>query len=162
MRTAHIVRRYSRAEWGGTESVMTLHGGAVAENRVSPSVANPTLVFYFMQYFLQNRKPQPDLVDENLRTDYMKIRHIVMQNYERFEWLMAQNTVQTYLKGSFHVQELGNPENFLSLLYYHGMLTIVDTVFGAVELKIPNLTIGEFMHMFVVEHISMTLRGGRA
>ena len=49
-----------------------------------------------MQYFLRNRHPQPQLVDRNLRTDYMKIRHVITEgrkvngNYHRLEDVIAQ------------------------------------------------------------------------
>ena len=69
---------------------------AGADGREVPPVANPTLVLYYMQYFLQNHHPQPQLVDRNLRTDYMKIRHVITEgrkvngNYRRLEDVIVQ------------------------------------------------------------------------
>ena len=126
-----------------------------AENHVPPSVANPTLVFYFMQYFLQNHKPQLDLVDENLRTDYMKIRHIITEgkkingNFHRLEEIIEKHGTKAVLCKSFQAKELGQADNFVSFLFYNGLVSIASQRLGRVQLVIPNLTVGEFMHDFI-------------
>ena len=129
--------------------------GRDIEGRTAPSVANPTLVFYFMQYFLRNGEPQPELVDENLRTDYMKIRHIITAgkkingNFHRLEDIIAKLETTATLRKSFQARELALPDNFVSFLFYNGLVTIAGEDFGQVILKIPNLTVGEFMHDFI-------------
>ena len=126
-----------------------------ADGREPPRVANPTLVLYYMQYFLQNHKPHPDLVDRNLRTDYMKIRHIITEgrkvngNYYRLEDIVARLGTTATLQDSFQAKELGVEDNFVSFLFYNGLVTITDEDFGQSRLGIPNLTVGEFMHDFV-------------
>ena len=120
-----------------------------------PPVANPTLVLYYMQYFLQNRRPQPELVDENLRTDYMKIRHVITEgrkvngNYHRLEDVIARLGATATLRRSFQARELGEPDSFISFLFYNGLVTVAGEDFGQSRLAVPNLTVGEFMHDFV-------------
>ena len=126
-----------------------------ADGKEPPHVANPTLVLYYMQYFLRNHKPQPELVDENLRTDYMKIRHIITEgrkvngNYHKLEDLIVRLGTTATLRKSFQAKELGLADNFVSFLFYNGLVTITDASFGRSRLGIPNLTVGEFMHNFV-------------
>ena len=126
-----------------------------ADGRVTPSVANPTLVFYYMQFFLQNHQPQPELVDRNLRTDYMKIRHIITEgrkvngNFHQLEDIIEKLGTTATLKDSFQAKELGLPDNFVSFLFYNGLVSIADERMGRVKLVIPNLTVGEFMHDFI-------------
>ena len=126
-----------------------------AEGNEPPHVANPTLVLYYMQYFLRNHKPQRELVDENLRTDYMKIRHIITEgrkvngNYHRLEDVIARLGATATLKKSFQAKELGQSDNFISFLFYNGLVTITGERLGRTHLAIPNLTVGEFMHDFV-------------
>ena len=118
-------------------------------------VANPTLVLYYMQYFLRNRHPQPELVDRNLRTDYMKIRHVITEgrkvngNYHRLEDVIARLGATATLKDSFQARELGEPDNFVSFLFYNGLVTVAGEDFGRTRLAVPNLTVGEFLHDFV-------------
>ena len=128
---------------------------AGADGAEPPHVANPTLVLYYMQYFLQNHKPQPELVDHNLRTDYMKIRHIITEgrkvngNFHRLEDIIARLGTAATLKDSFQAKELGQSDNFVSFLFYNGLVSITGEDFGQSALGIPNLTVGEFMHDFV-------------
>ena len=120
-----------------------------------PHVANPTLILYYMLYFLQNHRPQPDLVDENLRTDYMKIRHVITEgrkingNFHRLEDIVARLGATATLRKSFQARELGVADNFVSFLFYNGLVTVTGERLGRSMLGIPNLTVGEFMHDFV-------------
>ena len=128
---------------------------AGADGGEVPMVANPTLVLYYMQYFLQNRHPQPQLVDRNLRTDYMKIRHVITEgrkvngNYHRLEDVIARLGATATLKDSFQARELGEPDNFVSFLFYNGLVTVAGERMGRTRLAVPNLTVGEFLHDFV-------------
>ena len=126
-----------------------------ADGKEPPRVANPTLVLYYMQYFLQNHKPQPELVDRNLRTDYMKIRHVITEgrringNFHRLEDLLARLGATATLRDSFQAKELGVADNFVSFLFYNGLVTVTGERLGRSTLGIPNLTVGEFLHDFV-------------
>ena len=126
-----------------------------ADGKEPPRVANPTLVLYYMQYFLQNHKPQPELVDRNLRTDYMKIRHVITEgrringNFHRLEDLLARLGATATLRDSFQAKELGVADNFVSFLFYNGLVTVTGEDLGQSRLGIPNLTVGEFLHDFV-------------
>ena len=126
-----------------------------ADGKEPPRVANPTLVLYYMQYFLQNHKPQPELVDRNLRTDYMKIRHVITEgrringNFHRLEDLLARLGARATLRDSFQAKELGVADNFVSFLFYNGLVTVTGERLGRSTLGIPNLTVGEFLHDFV-------------
>ena len=125
------------------------------DGKEPPHVANPTLVLYYMQYFLQNHKPQPELVDRNLRTDYMKIRHVITEgrkingNFHRLEDLLARLGATATLRDSFQAKELGVADNFVSFLFYNGLVTVTGERMGRSALGIPNLTVGEFLHDFV-------------
>ena len=128
---------------------------AGADGGEVPMVANPTLVLYYMQYFLRNRHPQPQLVDRNLRTDYMKIRHVITEgrkvngNYHRLEDVIARLGATATLRRSFQARELGEPDNFVSFLFYNGLVTVAGEDFGQSRLAVPNRTVGEFLHDFV-------------
>ena len=126
-----------------------------ADGKEPPRVANPTLVLYYMQYFLQNHKPNPELVDRNLRTDYMKIRHVITEgrkingNFHRLEDIVARLGATATLRDSFQAKELGVADNFVSFLFYNGLVTVTGEDLGQSRLGIPNLTVGEFLHDFV-------------
>ena len=53
------------------------------------------------------------------------------------------------LRDSFQAKELGLADNFVSFLFFNGLVTITGESLGRSRLAIPNLTVGEFMHDFV-------------
>ena len=120
-----------------------------------PQVFNPTLVFYVMQYFLQNQRFQDELVDANLRTDYAKIRYLVTVNrringnYHKLEDVIAEKGCTAEIASSFWARDLAKGDNFVSLLYYFGLLTIAGSVRARTRLRIPNLVASEFINDFV-------------
>ena len=119
------------------------------------SVANSTLVLGFMQYFLQTHQYLRDFIDENLRTDYRKIRHIITENrkingnFHRLEEIIEKQGCTAALVKSFQARDITKGDNFVSLLYYFGLLTIAGDSMGRTKMSIPNLTVAEFMHDFV-------------
>ena len=120
-----------------------------------PHTANSTLVLSFMRAFLENGRYPPELIDENLRTDYRKIRHLITEsrkingNFHKLEDILRNKGCTATLVRSFQARDLARGDNFVSLLYYFGLLTIARTDMGEAVLKIPNRTVDEFMHDFV-------------
>ena len=125
------------------------------EGRIAPEVCNTTLVLSYMQYLLQEKQVPSELVDKNLRTDYAKIRYLVTVNrringnYHRLEEIIAEKGCTAQIEDSFQARELTKGDNFVSLLFYFGLLAIERKTTGRVRLGIPNLTVQEFINDFI-------------
>lgn len=125
------------------------------EGRIAPEVCNTTLVLSYMQYLLQEKQVPSELVDKNLRTDYAKIRYLVTVNrringnYHRLEEIIAEKGCTAQIEDSFQARELTKVDNFVSLLFYFGLLAIERKTTGRVRLGIPNLTVQEFINDFI-------------
>ena len=115
----------------------------------APALANTTLVLSLFSYLWRTKQFPPELIDENLRTDYAKIRHLVTVNnrlngnFHILENLVAGGELTERLVKSFQARELSKPENFISLLYWLGITTITGAKFGKTEFGIPNETLKE-------------------
>ena len=121
-----------------------------------PAVANTSLVLSFVKYLVEERCWPEELIDENLRTDYTKIRHLVTVgrhingNFHLFEDIINQGKAQdVLLKKSFQAVLLAQTDNFLSLLYYFGILTISDEEAGGVTLAFPNQAVRQMVADFI-------------
>ena len=57
--------------------------------------------------------------------------------------LVSEGYVTGELKKGFPAINITNPDNFVSLLYYFGMLTISGTYKGKTKLTIPNQVVRE-------------------
>jgi len=102
------------------------------------------------------------LIDHNARIDYMKLRHLMVidqkgiirtnGNFSRLRQIMEDNVIHSAIVDSFPVHKLVSPENFISLLYYFGLLTItgIDEEKKAI-LKIPNEAIKRLYYDYIKE-----------
>ncbi len=115
----------------------------------APPLANTTMVLNFFSYLWRTKQFPQDLVDENLRTDYAKIRHLVTAdgrlngNFHVLENLLAGDSLTEPLVKSFQAKELSNKENFTSILYWFGITTITGDRRGKTVFGIPNETMKE-------------------
>ena len=115
----------------------------------APSVANTTIVLAFFSYLWRVKQFPSELIDENLRTDYSKIRHLVTLdrrlngNFHVLENLIAGGGLTERMVKSFQARELMKKENFTSLLYWLGITTITGETFGKTTFGVPNETMKE-------------------
>ena len=113
----------------------------------APPLANTTIVLSFFSYLWRVKRFPKELIDENLRTNYAKIRHLVTLNnklngnFHILENLIAGGKLTERLVRSFQARELTKPENFTSLLYWLGITTITGEDFETVEFGVPNETL---------------------
>jgi hypothetical protein len=102
------------------------------------------MVLYFIQqYQLTGRFPK-NILDNNVRTDYRKIEQLAGQfeDKETIANIIKGNEISTILVERFPLKEMYvNKENFVSLLFYMGMLTIKGERRNKVLLGIPNYVI---------------------
>ena len=115
----------------------------------APPLANTTLVLYFFEQLVNAKVWPDDMVDENLRTDYAKIRHLVTMgrrlngNFHVLENLLAGGALEEPIAKSFQANEISKKENFTSLLYWLGITTITGEKFGKTVFGVPNETLKE-------------------
>ena len=116
---------------------------------------NTDMVLYFLDHALPN-KPIPDeLIDTNVRIDYGKLRHLLVVNrqlngnFDLLRDIIGEEVASSNIATSFPLEQLDQPENFLSLLYYFGLLSIRDVARGVPRLGIPNQTVRRLMYGYL-------------
>ncbi len=115
----------------------------------APPLANTTIVLSFFNYIWRTKQFPEELIDENLRTDYAKIRHLITVdsrlngNFHVLEDIVSGAEVSERLVKSFQAKEITKRENFVSLLYWLGITTITGRKFGKTSFGLPNETLKE-------------------
>jgi hypothetical protein len=109
------------------------------ENRVY----NPSMILYFFNQILEEKKPPKNIIDENLKTDYGRLQRLVQNNNNRTKLLkiIKENGIVSDILQQFSIDRMYDDENFVSLLVYMGRLTIDKFEEGCLHLKIPNYSI---------------------
>ncbi len=121
------------------------------------SVTNSDMALYYLQSLYQLQTPPDELIDHNVRIDYSKLRYLVQidrtlnGNFSRLREIIETGEQVSDIQVSFPVEALLQPENFVSLLYYLGLLTFAGEREGTPLLKIPNQTIRQLMYGYLRE-----------
>ena len=96
-----------------------------------PSMYNSDMVLYFVYFYTKDKGQLPDnMLDTNIRTDYGKLRMLIRKDrgFEHdasiIQHIVETGGIEAELKDSFPSEAITQPANFVSLLYYFGMLTI--------------------------------------
>ena len=118
---------------------------------------NSDMALYYLNNYIQQQMPPEAMVDNNIRTDYGKLRHLVQvdrqlrKNTSIIQRLVSEGRVTASISTSFPAERMVETDNFTSLLFYFGMLSIQGTDFGDTILSIPNLTVREQLYTYLVE-----------
>lgn len=130
-------------------------------------VFNSTQVLHFLKEYMKNTRIPEDLIDRNLRSDYGKIKHLLMidkkgskktnGNFSKLKTVIENGFVTSRLEKAFPVNKLERPENFISLLFYFGLLTIAGIEKEErVKLAIPNETVKKLFYEYISEAYTET------
>ena len=117
---------------------------------------NSNMVLYFVKNYIQNGKAPQSMLEDNIRIDYEKLRMLIRKDKEFahdasiIQTLVSQGFITGELKKGFPAVNITNPDNFVSLLYYFGMLTISGTHEGKTKLTIPNMVVREQLYTYLL------------
>jgi hypothetical protein len=103
------------------------------------------MVLYFLNNYSQQGKIPSNFLDENVRIDYSKLRFLILEsnklngNFNILSDILKTGECETELIRSFALKEITELSRFKSLLYYLGLLTIKNNIFGnQFVMEVPN------------------------
>ena len=117
---------------------------------------NSNMVLYFVKNYIMDGNAPEDMIEDNIRIDYEKLRMLIRKDKEFahdasvIQTLVSQGYITGELKKGFPATSITNPDNFVSLLYYFGMLTISGTHEGKTKLTIPNQVVREQLYTYLL------------
>ncbi len=123
---------------------------------VSEKVYNSDMILYFFNKYSQNKKIPSNLIDENVRIDYGKLRYLLLEekklngNFSILADIVETGQIKTTLIHSFALGDIVEQDKFKSFLYYLGLLTIKEHYFGSKYLlTIPNEVIKTMLFDYI-------------
>ncbi len=142
----------------GPEKLLDLakewYDGYLFSGEAVEAVFNTDMVWYFVKRFRESEVLPEKMIDQNVRIDYGKLRHLIVLDRRlngNFGYLseivQKQEIGPARIAESFPVEKLLKPSNFISLLFYFGLLS--HTRSG--RLRIPNRTVKKLMYGYLVE-----------
>ena len=119
---------------------------------------NSNMVLYFVDNYIRSGCEIPDhMIEDNIRVDYNKLRMLIRKDKEFahdasvIQTLVSQGYIAGELKQGFPAENIADPDNFVSLLYYFGMLTIDGTFEGETKFAIPNQVVREQLYRYLLD-----------
>ena len=118
---------------------------------------NSNMVLYFVKNYIDNNGRVPrNMIESNIRIDYEKLRMLIRKDKEFahdasvIQTLVSQGYITGELKEGFPAANIVDSDNFVSLLYYFGMLTISGEHKGKTKLTIPNQVVQEQLYTYLL------------
>lgn len=119
---------------------------------------NSVMVLNFVDLYIRNGCNIPkSMIESNIRIDYDKIRMLIRHDKEFahdasiIQQLVTKGFVTGKLVEHFPAERINDPNNFLSLLFYFGMVTIDGTYDGDTKFIIPNEVVRDQMYTYLLD-----------
>ena len=170
--TAEVVKMFSDFKGTGmftrgdpaaiVESIKPWYDGyCFAKKKVGVEcVFNSDMTLYYLKSLVETGEPPENMVDANIKTDYDKLKTIsdLQRTVFKMEPLEAlPMTEQTVAKGgiqfplveSFPAEAIVKPENFRSLFFYYGLLSMAGRKMGATVFAVPNACVEKQIYSYL-------------
>jgi len=118
------------------------------------SLYNPDMVLYFASAYQRSRAYPKQMLDTNIASDYGRIRQLFRlggkeaRHFELLQQLLETREIRTQITAQFSFEKTFTDVDFLSLLYYTGLLTIKGQDLGEAILGIPNKVIEKLYYQY--------------
>ena len=127
-----------------------------------PSMFNSDMVCYYMSNLVDTGQRPEELIDPNTMTDYGKMKRLIVMDKLEGERLNIIHDIAEdgFIHGQvvshFPAERMMEFGNFISLLYYYGMLTIGGVEGELLKLIIPNNNVRlQYYHYLLEEYQSI-------
>ena len=124
-----------------------------------PSMFNSDMVCYYMSNLIGTGRRPKELIDPNTMTDYAKMKRLIEIDKLEGDRLDVIHDIAehgfTYgqIVSHFPAERMMEFSNFMSLLYYYGMLTIGGVEGELLKLTIPNNNVRlQYYHYLLDEY----------
>ena len=135
-----------------------LYNGYKFHTNAKNKLYNSAMILYLLDTIKDTGGKIEKLIDLNLKTDYGRINQLLKrpQNIEKLEHIIEHENIPSEVIERFSIDKIHEPMNFLSLLYYMGLVTVdIEEETGTTLLKIPNYSIKtmywEYMKNIITE-----------
>ncbi|MCP5053668.1 MAG: AAA family ATPase [bacterium] len=122
---------------------------------------NSDMVLYFLKEYFKTGTIPEDLIDRNVRIDYGKLRHLVIidkgkqktsnGNFNRLKKIIERGETSAEIQKGFPLEKVTDENNFVSLLFFFGLLTVKSSELNEWVLTIPNETIRRLYYDYIKE-----------
>ena len=125
--------------------------------RTQSKVFNCDMVLYYLRNYMNTGEAPRQMIDPNTKTDYNKMKKLLQLDKLDGDrkgvivTIAEKGEIVGNVEESFPAKALTDPNIFISLLFYYGMLTIKETMGDLMVLAIPNNNVRKQYYNYLLE-----------
>ena len=123
-------------------------------------IYNSDMVLYFTSEYAENRfkKYPSNIIDVNIASDYSKIQRLFSiqnrdENFNNLNTIIKEGEIATKLVAQYSFERDFTQDDFVSLLYYMGYLSIKKADMSELIMQIPNFVVKSLFYDYFAEQI---------
>ncbi|OQY27441.1 MAG: hypothetical protein B6244_10745 [Candidatus Cloacimonetes bacterium 4572_55] len=124
------------------------YNGYCFNQNSSERIFNPDMALYFLNHLTKGHKYRipKQLIDTNISSDYSKIARLFQLgnlelNLETLNELIIEKNISAQLTAEFSLQKEFDRDDFISLLFYMGIITIKQAALARINFCVPNYVV---------------------
>jgi len=147
------------------EEMLTLmkawYDGYLFGKEATEHIYNSDMVLYFATEYSSQKHYPEYLLDPNIASDYTKIRRMFKikgkeeEHLNYLDELLTKGQISAQLVRQFELEKRFDRDDFISLLYYTGIITIYKSSLARLTFKMPNYVIEQlyyqYFHQILIE-----------
>lgn len=125
--------------------------------RTQSKVFNCDMVLYYLRNYMNTGEAPRQMIDPNTKTDYNKMKKLLQLDKLDGDrkgvivTIAEKGEIVGNVEESFPAKALTDPNIFISLLFYYGMLTIKETMGDLMVLANPNNNVRKQYYNYLLE-----------
>ncbi|MFH0967835.1 MAG: AAA family ATPase, partial [Methanobacteriota archaeon] len=141
------------------ENLRLYYNGYLFSEDAQKRLYNSDMILYYLKHFQVLHTPPKSLLDTNIASDYGKLGNLLRvkspdQNVEVIKEVVYSGRVTVQMTEKYSLEKPFSKDDFKSLLFYLGLLTIRESLPGEVSLQIPNYVIRVLYYDFFMQLIA--------
>jgi len=122
------------------------YNGYLFSEKAKERLFNSDMILYYLKTYIEDKEGPIDLIDQNIASDYGKLGKTFdlkgkKSNMEVLEKILNGEEIVAQITRQFSMEKDFTTDDFKSLLFYLGLLTIDKRILSRVKLKVPNYVI---------------------
>lgn len=123
---------------------------------------NSDMILYFLKTYSLKKKAPNELIDKNIASDYGKLGKLFdlknkNQNMKVLDSILRGEELLCRITEQFSLEKYFDEDDFKSLLFYLGLLTIDKGILGGLSFKVPNYVIKGLYFEFFAKKLNEEL-----
>jgi hypothetical protein len=122
------------------------YDGYLFSEKAHKRLFNSDMILYYLKTYVEDKEGPIDLIDQNIASDYGKLGKMFelkdkKGNMDVLEKILNGEKVVAQITSQFSMEKDFTTDDFKSLLFYLGFLTIDKRILSRIKLKVPNYVI---------------------